>query len=53
MSIDKYWDKFISDGKIESYLNYKQHLTSQDSFRNDTNGVYDRRTDNQRTEYRG
>ena len=52
MSDEKYWDKFVSDGKIESYLNYIQHSKTQDSFNNGTNGVYDRRTDNQRTEYR-
>ncbi len=52
MFYDEYWNKFISDGKIESYLSYKQHLNTQDSYKNDTNTVYDRRSDNKGTEYR-
>ena len=52
MSDDKYWDKFIADGKIESYLNYKKHLSAQDYITNGTNSVFDRRSDNQGTEYR-
>ena len=50
MCADKYWEKFVTDGKIESYLDYVNHIKSQES-NNDTNAIYDRRTDNQGTKY--
>lgn len=50
--MDEYWEKFLKDGKVESYLNYKDHLKSQDSAANGANTVYNRRSDNQGTEYR-
>ncbi len=46
MAYDEYWNKFINDGKIESYLNYKEHLKTQGSVTDGTNSVYNRRTDN-------
>lgn len=49
---DEFWNKFLSDGKVESYLNYKQHIKTQDSFKDATNTDYNRWSDNQRTEYR-
>lgn len=27
---DEYWNKFICDGRIESYLDYKEHLRTQE-----------------------
>jgi hypothetical protein len=47
--IDQYWDKFVRDGKINSYLEYKEHLKSQGSVGFGTNTVYDRRSDNSGT----
>lgn len=52
MNPDEYWNKFISDGKVESYLNYKEHLKTQDSVIDGNNAVYNRRPDNQGEEYR-
>jgi hypothetical protein len=46
---DVYWSKFISDGKIESYLNYKEHLKTQDNSYDGTSASYDRRSDNSGT----
>lgn len=50
-STDKYWDKFYSDGKIDSYLSYKQNQYKQDSFKNGTNTVNNGLLDNQRKEH--
>lgn len=50
--MDEYWQKFVSDGKVESYLNYKEHSKTQDYTENGTNTGYNRRTDNKGTEYR-
>ncbi len=52
MLLDEYWDKFVADGKIESYLSYKQHLNSQENYKNGTSTVFDGRPDNKGTEYR-
>lgn len=52
MQPDEYWNKFIQDGRIESYLNYKEHLKTQGNSSDGINTVYGGRTDNQRTEYR-
>lgn len=49
MVLDEYWNKFTADGKIQSYLNYKEHLKSQESFKNDTESDNDRWFDNTRT----
>ncbi|MEE0929075.1 MAG: hypothetical protein UIG59_07775 [Acutalibacteraceae bacterium] len=49
--IDEYWNKFISDGKIDSYLEYKEHLKAQGSVDSGTNTVYDRRPDYSGTKY--
>lgn len=46
---DEYWNKFLEDGKIESYLDYKQHLKAQDNLNDRTSSPYDRWTDNQGT----
>ncbi len=43
---DEYWNKFVNDGKVESYLNYREHLKTQGSVYDGTNSIYDRRTDN-------
>jgi len=43
---DEYWNKFKNDGKIESYLNYREHLKTQGSVHDGTNSINDRRTDN-------
>ena len=50
--MDEYWEKFLKDGKVDSYLNYKEHLKAQGNISDGTNTVYNRRTDNQGTEYR-
>lgn len=49
MDKDEYWNKFISDGKIESYLNYKQQVKSQDGNYDGTNAFDNRRPDNSGT----
>lgn len=49
---DEYWNKFMSDGKIKSYLEYKEHLKAQGSVERGTNSVYDRRPDNSGAKYR-
>ena len=49
---DKYWDKFYSDGKIESYLSYKQNKYQQESMTNGTNSADHRLPDNKGKEYR-
>lgn len=49
---DIYWDKFFSDGKIESYLSYKQHQQKQESAINGSNATDNRLPDNSRKEYR-
>ena len=50
-SADKYWDKFYSDGKVDSYLSYKQNQYKQDAYKNGTNTNNDRLFDNQRKEH--
>lgn len=45
---DIYWNKFISDGKIESYISYKQHIKNSESENNGTKSVYGGRVDNPR-----
>lgn len=49
MVLDEYWNKFTSDGKIQSYLNYKEHLKSQESSKYDTESNNDRWLNNTRT----
>lgn len=52
MQFDEYWNKFLQDGKIESYLNYREHCKKQGNDNDRTDADNSRRTDNQRTEYR-
>lgn len=52
VSINEYWDKFCKDGKIESYLSYKENQYKQESAINGTKSTYDRLSDNKGKEYR-
>ncbi len=52
MRYDEYWNKFITDGKIDSYLRYKEHLNTQGSNADGTSTDNDRRSDNKGAEYR-
>lgn len=46
MEQDEYWNKFICDGKIDSYLSYREHLKSKEFVNDGTNSAYGGRTDN-------
>ncbi len=46
MEKDEYWNKFISSGSIESYLNYVEHIKSKDRQSDATNRADHRWTDN-------
>lgn len=52
MNSDEYWNKFLKDGTVQSYLNYKEHLRSQGRVEGGTDTVYGRRTDNTGKGYR-
>jgi hypothetical protein len=46
---DNYWNKFLNDGSVQSYLEYKEHLKKQESGLNGTDTVFNRRSDYQGT----
>ena len=48
---DKYWEKFYSDGKIDSYLSYKQNQYKQETYNNGTSTTYNRLFDNKSKEH--
>ena len=52
MQYDEYWNKFLEDGSVDSYLRYKNRQISEETSHNGTDTFYDKRTDNTRTEYR-
>ena len=52
MVYDKLWEKFLSDGKIESYLSYKQNQNKQESAVNGAKSTNDRLFDYKGKEYR-
>lgn len=45
MDIENLWQKFISDGRIETYLMYKNEQKLKEKTENDNKSVYNRRTD--------
>lgn len=49
---NEFWDKFYKDGKIESYLSYKQNQYKQESAINGTKSTYNGLSDNKGKEYR-
>lgn len=49
---DILWNKFYNDGKIESYLNYKQNQIKQECTVNGAKSTDDRLFDNKCKEYR-
>ncbi len=46
MEKDEYWNKFISSGSVESYLNYVEHIKSKEIQSDATKWADHRRTDN-------
>ena len=46
---DNYWNKFLKDGSVQSYLEYKEHLKTQESGLNGKGTVFNGRPDYQGT----
>ena len=49
---DKLWEKFLNDGKIDSYLSYKQNQYKPESAVNGAKATNDRLFDNKGKERR-
>lgn len=49
MAEDNYWNKFLKDGSVQSYLEYKEHLKTSESGFNGTDTVFNGRSDHQGT----
>ena len=49
MADENYWNKFLKDGSVKSYLEYKEHQKTQESGFNGTDTVFNGRTDYQGT----
>ena len=45
MEKENLWQKFLCDGKVETYLMYKNQQKLKEMAKNDNQSVYNRRTD--------